>query len=112
MKDVERGLRLIGVLGVEIEALLRDIFDVDEMVLARIREVYNDDTLINSPQTQNLFSGITGNQQMLNEIMEIFEDIHDNGNTVIMVTHEEYIAEHSDRIIRLRDGIIERDEAN
>jgi len=45
------------------------------------------------------------------EIMEIFEDIHDDGNTVIMVTHEEYIAEHSDRIIRLRDGKIERDEA-
>jgi putative ABC transport system ATP-binding protein len=46
------------------------------------------------------------------EIMEIFEAIHDEGNTVIMVTHEEYIAEHSDRIIRLRDGLIERDEAN
>ncbi len=45
------------------------------------------------------------------EIMEIFEKIHDEGNTVIMVTHEEYIAEHSDRIIRLRDGRIERDEA-
>ncbi|MCD6116938.1 ABC transporter ATP-binding protein [bacterium] len=45
------------------------------------------------------------------EIMEIFETIHDDGNTVIMVTHEEYIAEHSDRIIRLRDGRIERDEA-
>ena len=45
------------------------------------------------------------------EIMEIFETIHDEGNTIIMVTHEEYIAEHSDRIVRLRDGIIERDEA-
>jgi putative ABC transport system ATP-binding protein len=45
------------------------------------------------------------------EIMEIFEAIHDEGNTIIMVTHEEYIAEHSDRIVRLRDGMIERDEA-
>ncbi len=45
------------------------------------------------------------------EIMEIFESIHDEGNTIIMVTHEEYIAEHSDRIVRLRDGLIERDEA-
>jgi len=45
------------------------------------------------------------------EIMEIFESIHDEGNTIIMVTHEEYIAEHSDRIIRLRDGLVERDEA-
>ncbi len=46
------------------------------------------------------------------EIMETFEKIHDEGNTIIMVTHEEYIAEHSDRIVRLRDGLVERDEAN
>jgi len=45
------------------------------------------------------------------EIMEIFEALHDAGNTVILVTHEEYIAEHTNRIVRLRDGKIERDEA-
>jgi len=45
------------------------------------------------------------------EIMEIFETLHENGNTIVLVTHEEYIAEHSDRIIRLRDGLVERDEA-
>jgi putative ABC transport system ATP-binding protein len=45
------------------------------------------------------------------EIMEIFEDLHENGNTIILVTHEEYIAEHTNRIIRLRDGKIERDES-
>jgi putative ABC transport system ATP-binding protein len=45
------------------------------------------------------------------EIMDLFEELHDNGNTIILVTHEEYIAEHSDRIIRLRDGRVERDEA-
>jgi len=44
------------------------------------------------------------------EIMEIFETIHDQGNTIILVTHEEYIAEHTNRIVRLRDGRIERDE--
>jgi putative ABC transport system ATP-binding protein len=45
------------------------------------------------------------------EIMEIFEDLHEKGNTIILVTHEEYIAEHANRIIRLRDGKIERDES-
>ncbi len=45
------------------------------------------------------------------EIMEIFENLHDNGNTIILVTHEEYIAEHTNRIIRLRDGKVERDES-
>ena len=44
------------------------------------------------------------------EIMTLFEEIHDQGNTIILVTHEEYIAEHAKRIIRLRDGLIESDE--
>ncbi|HEA30658.1 MAG TPA: ABC transporter ATP-binding protein [Leeuwenhoekiella sp.] len=44
------------------------------------------------------------------EIMRLFDDIHAAGNTVILVTHEEEIAEHAHRIIRLRDGIIERDD--
>ena len=44
------------------------------------------------------------------EIMMLFEEIHKQGNTIILVTHEEYIAEHAQRIIRLRDGIVESDE--
>ena len=43
------------------------------------------------------------------EIMQLFDDIHQAGNTVILVTHEEDIATHAQRIIRLRDGIIESD---
>src|SRR5687768_1068257 len=43
------------------------------------------------------------------EIMEIFEKIHNEGNTLIVVTHEEDIARHAHRIIRLRDGMIESD---
>ena len=46
------------------------------------------------------------------EIMNLFDDIHANGNTVILVTHEEDIAAHAHRIIRLRDGIIESDTKN
>lgn len=44
------------------------------------------------------------------EIMALFSEIHNNGNTIILVTHEEYIAEHAARIIRLKDGLIEKDE--
>jgi len=44
------------------------------------------------------------------EIMAVLHEIHKKGNTIILVTHEEYIAEHAARIIRLRDGLIERDE--
>jgi putative ABC transport system ATP-binding protein len=43
------------------------------------------------------------------EIMNLFNEIHKQGNTVIVVTHEEEVAEHAHRIIRLRDGMIESD---
>src|SRR5205085_6386997 len=43
------------------------------------------------------------------EIMDIFGKIHQEGNTVVLVTHEEDIANHAYRIVRLRDGIIESD---
>ncbi|MFC0605144.1 ABC transporter ATP-binding protein [Winogradskyella pulchriflava] len=46
------------------------------------------------------------------EIMALFDEIHAAGNTVIMVTHEEEIAAHAKRVIRLRDGIIESDTYN
>jgi putative ABC transport system ATP-binding protein len=46
------------------------------------------------------------------EIMALFEEIHNNGNTVILVTHEPDIAEHAHRIIRLKDGEIESDVLN
>lgn len=44
------------------------------------------------------------------EIMGLFHEIHEKGNTIILVTHEEYIAEHAARIVRLKDGLIESDE--
>lgn len=44
------------------------------------------------------------------EIMYLFSQIQDKGNTVILVTHEEYIAQHAKRIIRLKDGYISNDE--
>ncbi|HEX3387240.1 MAG TPA: ABC transporter ATP-binding protein [Mucilaginibacter sp.] len=46
------------------------------------------------------------------EIMGLLEDIHAKGNTIILVTHEEDIAKHAHRIVRMRDGLIENDFAN
>jgi putative ABC transport system ATP-binding protein len=44
------------------------------------------------------------------EIMDLFEMLYEKGNTLILVTHEEEVARHARRIIRLRDGLIESDE--
>ncbi|MFO0468422.1 MAG: ABC transporter ATP-binding protein [Bacteroidota bacterium] len=46
------------------------------------------------------------------EIMQLFEEIHKLGNTIILVTHEPDIAEHAHRIVKLKDGFIESDELN
>ena len=46
------------------------------------------------------------------DIMDLFHDLHENGNTIIMVTHEDDIAHYAHRIVRLRDGLVETDKVN
>jgi putative ABC transport system ATP-binding protein len=67
--------------------------------------------LVNSPSII-LADEPTGNLDTKTgeEIMELFEELYRQGNTILLVTHEPEIADHARRIIRLRDGIIESDE--
>lgn len=69
--------------------------------------------LVNSPSII-LADEPTGNldSKTSYEIMELFQQIHDAGNTIILVTHEEDIATYAHRIVRLRDGKLESDEVN
>lgn len=74
--------------------------------VAIARALVNDPSLILADEpTGNLDSKTSY------EIMDIFTRIHSNGNTVVLVTHEEDIARYAHRIVRLRDGVIESDLA-
>jgi putative ABC transport system ATP-binding protein len=73
--------------------------------VAIARALVNDPSIILADEpTGNLDSKTS------HEIMDIFGKIHDSGNTVVLVTHEEDIANYAGRIIRLRDGLIESDK--
>lgn len=68
--------------------------------------VFNPSIILADEPTGNLDSK-TGE-----EIMTMFDDLHDAGQTIILVTHEDHISNHAHRIIRLRDGKIESDVAS
>jgi putative ABC transport system ATP-binding protein len=72
--------------------------------VAIARALVNDPSLLLADEpTGNLDSGTS------EEIMHLFEQLHQQGNTIILVTHEEEIAQHARRLVRLKDGKIETD---
>lgn len=75
--------------------------------VAIARALVNDPAILLADEpTGNLDSKIS------EEIMRLFAEIHRKGNTLVMVTHEEDIAKHAHRIIRLKDGLVETDTMN
>lgn len=73
--------------------------------VAIARALVNDPAIILADEPTGNLDSNTGE-----EIMEIFEQLHSAGNTIILITHEEYIANHSHRVVRLLDGLIQSDD--
>ncbi len=73
--------------------------------VAIARALVNDPAIILADEPTGNLDSNTGE-----EIMEIFQQLHNAGNTIILITHEEYIANHSQRVIRLLDGLVQSDE--
>src|SRR6202790_3465122 len=73
--------------------------------VAIARALVNHPSLLLADEPTGALDTVTGN-----EIMTLFEHLHQAGNTVLLVTHENDIAQHAHRIIHIRDGSVERDE--
>lgn len=75
--------------------------------VAIARALVNKPSLLLADEPTGNLDSTTGS-----EIMAILDDLHAGGNTIILVTHEEEMARHAQRIIRLKDGVIESDTAS
>ncbi len=75
--------------------------------VAIARALVNKPSLILADEPTGNLDSTTGG-----EIMEIFAQLHKNGNTILLVTHEDEMAQHAQRVIRLRDGVIETETIN
>ncbi|MEA3454537.1 MAG: ABC transporter ATP-binding protein [Candidatus Caldatribacteriota bacterium] len=100
----KRALESVG-LGDRVKHKPNEISGGEKQRAAIARALVNNPLIILADEPTGNLDTKTGE-----EIMKIFYKLHQQGNTVIMVTHEAEIARHARRIIHLRDGLIEKDE--
>lgn len=96
-------LEMVG-LGERIHHKPNELSGGQRQRVAIARALINNPSIILADEPTGNLDSKTGD-----EIMIFFEELHAKGNTIILVTHEEYIAEHAKRIIRIKDGMVESD---
>jgi len=99
----KKTLEMVG-LGDRVHHKPNELSGGQRQRVAIARALINDPSIMLADEPTGNLDSKTGD-----EIMLFFEELHKKGNTIILVTHEEYIAEHSRRIIRIKDGMIESD---